>query len=46
MSGLEFDVLVPWAASATGPYMDPVDPAEAGRRMRALRDRVHEGSSR
>ena len=46
MSGLEFDVLVPWAASATGPYMDPVDPAEAGRRMRALRDRVHKGSSR
>ena len=46
MSELEFDVLVPWAASANGPYMDPVDPGDARRRLVAIRDRVREGASR
>jgi len=35
---LDFDILVPWAASDSGPYSVPVAPGEGRRRIQALLD--------
>ncbi len=35
---LDFDVLVPWAATDSGPYLVPVAPGEGHRRIQALID--------
>jgi hypothetical protein len=43
LRGLEFDVLVPWAATAGGPYYALVDGVEAKRRISAILDRVRLG---
>ena len=40
---LDFDVLVPWAATAGGPYYAHTDAADARRRLGALLDRVWSG---
>ena len=42
---LDFDVLVPWGATAGGPYLDIVAPAEARRRIDAIIARVSAGES-
>jgi glyoxylase-like metal-dependent hydrolase (beta-lactamase superfamily II) len=44
--GLEFDVLVPWAASAGQPYHAVTSAAGARRRIDAIIDRVRRGASR
>jgi glyoxylase-like metal-dependent hydrolase (beta-lactamase superfamily II) len=41
---LEFDVLVPWAASAGGPFMHAVDEAERRERIDAILERVRAGA--
>jgi len=43
---LDFDVLVPWAASAGQPYLAHTDAADARRRIDALIDRVRAGGDR
>jgi len=40
---VEFDVLVPWAASADGPLLDAVDAATRRARLDAILDRVRAG---
>ena len=40
---LDFDVLVPWAAPADGPYVDVVEPAEARRRLDEVVARLRAG---
>lgn len=40
---LDFDVLVPWAAPADGPYVDVVEPGEARRRLDEVIARVRAG---
>jgi glyoxylase-like metal-dependent hydrolase (beta-lactamase superfamily II) len=41
--GLDFDVLVPWAASAGGPYIALTDPEDARVRVDAILERVRAG---
>lgn len=41
--GLDFDVLVPWAASAGEPYYDFTDEADSRRRIDAILERVRSG---
>jgi glyoxylase-like metal-dependent hydrolase (beta-lactamase superfamily II) len=43
---VEFDVLVPWAASAGQPYLSVASPSEARRRIDAIAARVRRGESR
>jgi glyoxylase-like metal-dependent hydrolase (beta-lactamase superfamily II) len=43
---LDFDVLVPWAASAGDDYVSVVEPAEARRRIDAIIDRLRRGGNR
>lgn len=43
---LDFDVLVPWAASAGGPWHSLTDRADARRRVDAIIDRVRGGEDR
>jgi glyoxylase-like metal-dependent hydrolase (beta-lactamase superfamily II) len=43
---LEFDVLVPWAATAGGPPHAVTDATDARRRLDAILDRVRRGESR
>jgi glyoxylase-like metal-dependent hydrolase (beta-lactamase superfamily II) len=43
MRDLEFDVLVPWAASADEPYVAEVEAAEARSRLDAVIERVRRG---
>jgi glyoxylase-like metal-dependent hydrolase (beta-lactamase superfamily II) len=43
---LEFDVLVPWAATAGAPYYAVTDKADALRRIDAILERVRRGESR
>jgi glyoxylase-like metal-dependent hydrolase (beta-lactamase superfamily II) len=40
----DFDVLVPWAASAGGPFCVPTDRADTQRRINAILDRVRRGA--
>jgi hypothetical protein len=42
---LEFDVLVPWAATAGQPYYALTDPGDARRRIDALLERVRRGET-
>ena len=42
---IEFDVLVPWAATSGGPYYAVVDRFEARRRIDAILERVRRGES-
>jgi Metallo-beta-lactamase superfamily len=42
--GLDYDVLVPWAASAGGPYLAYTDADDARDRLDAMLDRVREGA--
>jgi glyoxylase-like metal-dependent hydrolase (beta-lactamase superfamily II) len=42
---LEFDVLVPWAATGGQPYVAFTDRDDAGRRLEAIADRVRAGAS-
>jgi hypothetical protein len=44
--GLDFDVLVPWAASAGDAYHVPTDKADAQRRIDAIIQRVRGGGNR
>jgi glyoxylase-like metal-dependent hydrolase (beta-lactamase superfamily II) len=37
---LDFDVLVPWAASRGGPYLAPTDPSETRRRIARIIERL------
>jgi Metallo-beta-lactamase superfamily len=43
LRALDFDVLVPWAATAGGPYYALVDEAEAKRRITSILHRVRRG---
>jgi glyoxylase-like metal-dependent hydrolase (beta-lactamase superfamily II) len=43
--GLDFDVLVPWAASAHGPYLALTDADDARARIDAILERVRAGES-
>jgi hypothetical protein len=43
---LDFDVLVPWAATQDQPWFDVVDDAEKRRRIGAILDRVRRGEDR
>lgn len=43
---LEFDVLVPWAATAGEPWHAPTDRADTGRRIDAILERVRRGEER
>lgn len=43
---IEFDVLVPWAASADGPMLAEVEPVERRERLDAVIDRVRRGADR
>jgi glyoxylase-like metal-dependent hydrolase (beta-lactamase superfamily II) len=43
LRGVDFDVLVPWAAPADGPYVDVVEPGEAKRRLDQVIARVRGG---
>jgi glyoxylase-like metal-dependent hydrolase (beta-lactamase superfamily II) len=43
---LEFDVLVPWIAPASKPFVTHVDRAEAGRRLDRIIGRVQDGAER
>jgi glyoxylase-like metal-dependent hydrolase (beta-lactamase superfamily II) len=43
---LDFDVLVPWAATAGGPYHAVTDTADARRRIGAILERVRNGENR
>jgi len=44
--GLDFDVLVPWAATAGQPYLAATSRAEAERRLDAMIARVARGEAR
>jgi Metallo-beta-lactamase superfamily len=46
MRELEFDVLVPWAATGGGPYYAVTSRADARRRIGAIIDRVRRGEDR
>lgn len=46
IGGLDFDVLVPWAATGGQPYYDVVSRAEASRRIGAIADRLRNGEDR
>lgn len=46
MRGLDFDALVPWAASAAGPAVSAQEPAEGRRRLGAIIDRLRRGADR
>lgn len=46
IGGLDFDVLVPWAASGGQPYFDVVSRAEAARHIDAIAERVRRGEDR
>jgi Family of unknown function (DUF5519)/Metallo-beta-lactamase superfamily len=46
LKGVEFDVLVPWAAAAGRPYYALTDGADARRRIDAIIDRVRRGENR
>jgi glyoxylase-like metal-dependent hydrolase (beta-lactamase superfamily II) len=41
--GLDFDVLVPWAATAGQPFFAETDPADARRRIDAIAERIRRG---
>ena len=41
--GLDFDVLVPWAASAGEPYLATTDRVDRERRIDAILDRLRRG---
>jgi hypothetical protein len=43
---LEFDVLVPWAAKADGPYFALTDRADTRRRVDAIIERIRDGRDR
>jgi len=43
---LEFEWLVPWAASLSGPYAAPTDAADARRRIDAIIARIRRGEDR
>ena len=43
LRGLEFDVLVPWAAAEGGPAYAETDPQDAGARIDAVLERVRAG---
>ena len=43
---LDFDVLVPWAATAGDPYYALTDRTDAGRRIDAILERIHRGDER
>ena len=43
---IEFDVLVPWAATGGRPYVAHTDPADARARIDAMIRRIREGASR
>ncbi len=43
--GLDFDVLVPWASSAEGPFSARTDAADTRRRIDAILDRIWRGES-
>jgi glyoxylase-like metal-dependent hydrolase (beta-lactamase superfamily II) len=43
IKGLDFDVLVPWAATAGQPFHAVTDKADAGRRIDTILDRVRRG---
>jgi hypothetical protein len=43
---VEFDVLVPWAASAGQPYASATSPSEARRRIEAIAARLRRGENR
>jgi glyoxylase-like metal-dependent hydrolase (beta-lactamase superfamily II) len=43
---LDFDLLVPWAASVDGPYLAPVAPGERRARVDAIIDRLRRGEDR
>ncbi len=43
---VEFDVLVPWAATAGDPFYDITTPAEARRRIEAIIERLRAGGDR
>ena len=42
---LDFDILIPWAASDDGPWSAPVAPGEGRRRIQALLDDLGSGSA-
>ena len=44
--GLDFDVLVPWAATGGEPYYALTDRADAGRRIDAILERLRRGEDR
>lgn len=44
LRGLDFDVLVPWAATAGDPFFARTDPADARRRLGKVIDRIWSGS--
>jgi glyoxylase-like metal-dependent hydrolase (beta-lactamase superfamily II) len=43
LRGLEFDVLVPWAATLDQPFLSAVDPAERRKRITAILERLRRG---
>jgi glyoxylase-like metal-dependent hydrolase (beta-lactamase superfamily II) len=43
---LDFDVLVPWAATAGGPYYAPTDRVDTHRRVDAVLERIRRGEDR
>jgi glyoxylase-like metal-dependent hydrolase (beta-lactamase superfamily II) len=45
LRGLDYDALVPWAASAGGPYLALTDADDARARIDAILDRVRAGAS-
>jgi hypothetical protein len=45
LAGLDFDVLVPWAASVDGPYFARTSPAGTRRRIGEIIERLHRGES-
>ena len=45
IAGLDFDVLVPWAASKDGPYLARTNPADARERIDAIIDRLRSGET-
>ena len=45
IAGLQFDVLVPWAASKDGPYHAHTSPADARERIAAIIERLRHGET-
>ena len=43
IKGLDFDLLVPWAATAGQPFHATTDRADAGRRIDAILERLRRG---